>query len=385
MLQRVRRPFSEEDRRLLEQYRQNAVGGTRFQDKGTVLAGMGGLGVGLVWFSTYGWLAVALVAGGGGLIGFLFDYRRYRHERARRDAAAAARWNPVIAVGVIEHVVADASSAVRFDTNEDETAWFLEVGERQVLCVWDWADGAKEHVEIDLVPGEAPTTVTIKWSGNELTPVGPPKKFGRGDRQPEQCEVLDGSLHELTRLLRDKGKAPSGRRKGMTSGVSKLGDELAALGFYKFVDADWRHDIDAEINREGAHSWYVAAGRAFMGDAESLAEGGVKDLLESMRSALDLEGVVLAVMEESYDEVRGYTLRIGSDEYTMWGEGEGRRSWELTTTRTLTLINHLLSVAGSDERIHLLDEGVFVLLTPAQLRSIENSGVFQRQNIPGAL
>ena len=170
--------------------------------------------------------------------------------------------------------------------------------------------------------------------------------------------------------------------------ASKLANDMGLLGFYKFVDARQRKDIDGEIEN-GAYDWFRAAGRAFDGDAERLAEGGVQDLLESMQPALDIEGVKLTDFEQSHSE-QGYTLRVGTHNYTLWSEGERRRSWELTTDRTITLTNLWLATAGSEERIHVLGgagghDAIFVLLTPAMRECIAKSGVFGKGDIPVAL
>jgi len=170
--------------------------------------------------------------------------------------------------------------------------------------------------------------------------------------------------------------------------MTKLPNDLASLGFYKFVAADQRDEVDGEIEN-GAYDWYLAAGRAFDGDAERLAEGGVKDLLEAMGPAFDAEGVELPEIDEVYSE-NGYTLRVGTDNHTLWGEGEKKRSWELTIRRTITLINNWLASAGSDERVYVLGgagghDAVFVLLTPALWQAIAKSGVFREQDIPVAL
>jgi hypothetical protein len=379
MLQRSERPLSDDERQEFERRRKNDPRGTRFEPKFVFLGSVPGA-CGLGRDPHHGWPVFALLIGGA-LMGLLVDYRRYRRECERREAAAAERWNPLIEARVVEHVVADASKALVRESDEQGTAWFLQVSDSEVLCVWNWGRTASEHLEIDLVPGEPPSVLTMTWSGKTLTPMRPSKRFGPGDREPEQCEVLHGSLEELDSLLRDERRSPSGPGEGVTPAVAKLGDEMAALGFYKFVDAEWRHDIDREMNH-GAYEWYQAAGRTFWGDAEALAEGGVQDLLQSMQSALEIEGVVLGAMEESYDE-RGYVLRVGSDEYTMWGPAEANRSWELTTTRTITMINEWLAKAGSDERLSMLYEAVFVLLTPAQRDAIEDSGVFPPTDIPG--
>jgi hypothetical protein len=394
MLERSRRPLGDEDRRLLERYRQNAIGTTRFVAKYTFLAGAAGLVLGFLWLGIFHWgdrgaafwPVVALTAAGAA-VGFPFDYRRHRRERQDREAAAAAKWDPVIAVGVVEHLVADASKAVRLDDKEANTAWFLQVGEKQILCVWDWADDATERVEIDLIPGSSPTPLKISWTGKKLIPLNPKRKFKRGEREPEQCEILEGTLEELDSLLREGRpvrRAPRANLKAAVTPSLKLADEVESLGFYKYIAIDLIDDVKGEIEK-GAYDWYLGAGRAFDADAERLAEGGVKDLIDYMRPALKVEGWDVGEIEESYDTERGYTIRIGTDRRTMWGEGEGNKSWELTTMRTAALVDEWLAKAGSQERVHVLNGGedaIFVLLTPAMQQAIARSGVFHNKDIP---
>jgi hypothetical protein len=202
MLERSRRPASDQDRALIERYRKNAIGITRFDAKFTFLSGAAGLVVGFVWLQTFRWPVVALTLVGT-IIGFFVDYGRYKRERVTREAAAAAQWNPVLAADVVEHVVAEAGGAVRVDDEDGNSAWFLQAGENEILCVWDWVEHATERVEIDFVPGSSPTTVAISWSGKQLKPESPTRTFRRGEREPEQCEVLEGTLQELDHLLRD--------------------------------------------------------------------------------------------------------------------------------------------------------------------------------------
>jgi hypothetical protein len=69
----------------------------------------------------------------------------------------------------------------------------------------------------------------------------------------------------------------------------------------------------------------------------------------------------------------------------MWGEGEGNKSWELTTGRTAGLINQWLIAAGSQERLHVLyggEDAIFVLLTPGIQQAIAKSGVFRDRDVP---
>jgi len=181
----------EEERRVLAQYHQRDIGTVALEAKYTFLAGAGGLVLGFVWLAAFHfgdrgasfWPIVALAAAGAAL-GLPFDLRRRRARLRERQAAAAARWGPVEAVGVVEHIVAEASKAARIDDNQANTAWFLQVDVDQVLCIWDWAEEATDHVEIDLIPGPSPTPLAIRWPGKKLAPIQPERKFRRGEREP---------------------------------------------------------------------------------------------------------------------------------------------------------------------------------------------------------
>jgi len=277
--------------------------------------------------------------------------------------------------------------AARIDDDDANSAWFLQVEADQVLCVWDWTERATERVEVDLIAGSSPTPLAIRWSGNELVPITPKRKFRRGERKPEQCEVLRGRVEQLDQLLREPGeKKLDARPKARLewTPLAKLAEDLEALGFYKYVFAEHVEDVKHEADR-GAYTWFVEVGRAFDADAERLAEGGVSDLLDYLRPALKAEGCELGAIAQTYDAIRGYTLTIGGERHTLWNQSEARKSWELTTSRTATLINHKLEQVGSDERVHSLhggEDAVFVLLTAAMRDRIATSGVFRAEEIP---
>ena len=397
MLERSRRPMGDEDRRILAQYREQTIGRVSFEARATVYAGLVGVAAAFVWLclfhlgdrATPDWILLtkfAAFVAAGAVVGFPIDLSSARNRRKARQQAAATQWDPVVAVGIVEHVVAEASRGVRIDDSNADTAWFLEVGEGQVLCVWDWADDATEHVEVDLVPGATPTVLKISWTGTKLTPVRPKRKFKRGERRPEQAEVLNGDLGQLDRLLAERATSP--RKRVKATPASRLADEVEPLGFYKYVSAEQVAGVKADID-EGAEAWLLGAGRAFEANCEALAEGGVKDLLDDMRPALKVEGVELGDVEQSYDpEKTGYVVRVGTDPHTMWNGGEAKASWELTPTRAAGLLNGWLTKAGSQERIHLLhdgEDGVFVLLTPGQRDLIAKSGAFHAGEVPTPL
>lgn len=204
MLARSRRPLGDADRKLIAQYRQNARGTPRFDAKLTFLVGSAGLVLGYIWQRNAPALIAAL-AMAGAAVGFAVDCLRYRRDRHRFDRAAAATWDPVAAAETVETVRADASSSVRLDDDEGNTAWFLQTGDRQILCVWDWTDAPCERVELDLVPGSTLTTLRLEWSGTALSQLHPARRFRPGEREPEQAEEIEGTLDELERLLRGRG------------------------------------------------------------------------------------------------------------------------------------------------------------------------------------
>lgn len=394
VLRRSQGPIQDEDRRVVDQYRQRDVGTVAFEPKYTFLGGAAGLVIGFTWLAAFHfgdrgasfWPIVALTAAAAA-IGSPVDLRRRRVRLRERQAAAASRWDPVESVSVVDYIVAEAASAVRIDDNQAGTAWFLQVDADQILCVWDWADEAAEHVEVDLIPAASPTALAIRWSGKKLAPLQPKRKFKRGEREPAQCEVLRGNLEQLDELLRKRGKKSSAsqRKRAEPTPFSRLADELEPLGFYKYVPGEDLEDVKEEASK-GAAFWFLEVGRAFNADAERLAEGGVADLLDYLGPAFKAEGCELPAITQTYDSRQGYTLMIGDEPHTMWNESEAKRSWELTTTRAAALINRRLEVVGSQERVHLIsggEDGVFVLLTAAMHDVIASSEVFRPEEVPG--
>jgi hypothetical protein len=386
----------DEDRRVVDQYRQRDIGTVALEPKYAFFGGAAGLVIGFAWLAAFhfgdrgasSWPIFALTAAGAAL-GLPVDLRRRRVRLRERQADAASRWDSVESAGVVDHIVAEASKAARIDDNEANTAWFLQVDADQVLCVWDWADKATEHVEVDLVPTASPTALAIRWSGKKLAPIHPKRKFTRGEREPAQCEVLLGNVEQLDELLRkrDKTSGAGQRQPAEPTPLSRLADELEPLGFYKYVDGEDLDDIKAEASKGAAH-WFLEVGRAFNADAERLAEGGVQDLLEYLGPAFKAEGCELPAMTQTYDSRHGYRLMIGDELHTMWNESEAKRSWELTTTRAAALIERRLAVVGSQERVHLLsggEDGVFVLLTPRMRDVIASSGVFRQEEVPAPM
>jgi hypothetical protein len=192
--------MTDEDRARLDRLRQGSAPKTRFDSKLTARLCLAGIGLGFVLAYGLHWgnpFAMGLV---GAALGLPFDIVRSKKQNRELLATNKARWDAVYA-GQVEHVVADASRAVRIDGFGQNSIWFLEVADRQILCVGHWAE-ATQHVEVDLVPGNPPTSLHVTWTGDKLSALRPPRRFKDGERKPRQCEVLDGTLDEVDTLLK---------------------------------------------------------------------------------------------------------------------------------------------------------------------------------------
>lgn len=384
--------MSDADRRVLEEFRQRDIGRLEFEARFTFFGAVAGFAAGFVWLIAFHlgdrgvalWPIVALGAGGAAL-GFPIDLIRARHRQASRRTNAAARWDPVLAVGVVERLIATAAAGRRLDDDQSETAWFLQVAEDQILCLWDWIDQATGRVELEFVPSEPPVVLGSTWTGTQL-PTNTRRRFRSDEHRPEQGELLRGRLDQLDELLAKASSVawvPPPAEASQT--FASLADRLEPLGFFKFVPAGQIAQARADL---GAADRFMRCGRGFDADAERLAEGGVQDLLEDMRAALEHEGRVVSEIRQIYDPAgAGYLLEFGGQRYQMWSTAEAKRSWELTPVRAARIINEWLAEAGSSERVHLLSgghDGVFVLLTP-QMRELLATTLKSTTEVPSAV
>ncbi|XDD51472.1 hypothetical protein AB3N59_06960 [Leptospira sp. WS92.C1] len=419
MLEHSKRPLQEKDHKILDHYRLLSIGDIDFPKKYTILIGniAGGIFVGFFFekgnFHDWIWLAFAACVLGAFLLGFGIDLFQVKKRRAEKVKAAAEYWDSIVSIGVVHSIKANASRAIRIDDHQSDTLWFLQVSKNQILCVWDyWIEGAKEEVEVDWIPSKPLICLTISWSGKTLSPLRPKRKFKAGERQPEQCEILEGTLDEIDELIRSKKsnkKNPKRKIQNETSeGISKLSKDLESIGFYKNLSQNWDRTLqldfltkywafgtrckyitaegiaEADVRFRNVYDWYSAVGRGFEADPERLAEGGVGDLLDFLRPALKAEGWELGLVENLYD-AEGYRIRIDDHVMVLWVKGEEAKSWDLTLIRIVDWIQQGLEKAGSKEQIYLLGDGhdsTLILLTPAMLQMISESGLFPRQDLP---
>ena len=163
-------------------------------------------------------------------------------------------------------------------------------------------------------------------------------------------------------------------------------NKLQELGYYKFVP-EGAIDQAKENTRKAlaknilvsdydydkfAPEKHILASldrRLYAADAETLAEQGVKELLENMQDVLEKEGVNLGQIEENFNISGSYTIDINGEQFVIYSKEEEKNGeiWSLATKRTLELVNKLLEQAGSQERLYGIsggNDGQVIFLTP---------------------
>ena len=168
--------------------------------------------------------------------------------------------------------------------------------------------------------------------------------------------------------------APLFRRRKPSAEDVQLANDLEARGFFRYLDPKDAERAKAAIAKDGIGAiWRVETGRFVLGaDAEDLAEGGIVDWLEELRTTLErMRAQIDEDVTQEFEESR-YVVHAGGRDYTIYDlEGadgaaaeDGALLWGLSWSRAFGLLNDLLEQAGSGERAYAgTDVGVW-LLTP---------------------
>lgn len=92
-------------------------------------------------------------------------------------------------------------------------------------------------------------------------------------------------------------------------------------------------------------------------DAESLAEGGIKEAYDSLVPRLrDYVAEPLAVQERVDDEIPSYAVIAGGTEYVVYGPGtDDDNAWGRATVILFNIVNEQL--AGSEYRLFAINGG----------------------------
>src|SRR5881227_3926276 len=146
--------------------------------------------------------------------------------------------------------------------------------------------------------------------------------------------------------------SPIFRRRRPSPENVELADELAARGFFRYLDPEEAASAKAAVAKQGLDAiWRVETARFFLGvDAEDLAEGGVAGWLDELRPILERVGARLDEdVEQDFGEER-YVVRVGGREHLIYdlagadaaAAEDGALLWGLSWSRSLALLNDLL-------------------------------------------
>lgn len=166
---------------------------------------------------------------------------------------------------------------------------------------------------------------------------------------------------------------PIFRRRRPSPEDVALAEELEARGFFRGLDPQEAASAKAAIAKHGIDViWRVDIARHVVSaDPEDLAEGGVADWLAELRPTLERLGVRLDEdVEQDFGEEL-YVVRVGGREHVIYdlagadaaAAENGALLWELSWSRTFTLLNDLLERAGASERAYAVSESIW-FLTP---------------------
>lgn len=121
----------------------------------------------------------------------------------------------------------------------------------------------------------------------------------------------------------------------------------------------------------------------FFADGEDLAEGGVEEFLETLRRPLMRYGVSLDV--QRVDDGPGYAVMINGRRCVVLDDADDP-DWLAATVRPLAVVNALLDEVQATRRAYLLyaggNDGIALLLPPAVVSAVIESGLFDPKEIP---
>jgi hypothetical protein len=175
-------------------------------------------------------------------------------------------------------------------------------------------------------------------------------------------------------------------------------DQLIELGFLKFVAESENSKVRAQLvecvqNKYLDSEWddncVSADKRSYPADAEDLAEGDMGKCLRHMKDVLTEEGVTLESIEDDFGEAhRSYHVLLNGAAHLIYdlADDADQDIWLQALRRLIEIVNSLLEVAGSDERLFGIyggNDARVLLLTPEMhclLR--QSSGTFDEKWMP---
>jgi hypothetical protein len=184
--------------------------------------------------------------------------------------------------------------------------------------------------------------------------------------------LMDQRWVELARTLRELGMW-----ENFSEEDAVVGEREVAAGSYPFGG---KATLDEEPGL-----------RYFFLDADTMAEGRVKQALADFEPALHTHGVDLQVEDVSLPvgiNDGDYIVAINDRRCVVWTPSDwtAQRALVMATVRPLALINDLLSEAGAAPRLFTLyagsNDGFVWLLDPRIVAAVADSGLVEPDEIP---
>jgi len=167
-------------------------------------------------------------------------------------------------------------------------------------------------------------------------------------------------------------------------GIEALIAELEAADYFKYADPQKVPCLKDEM-RSHSYPFPFDLGRQYFADAEDLAEGGVAEFLSEIGSFLRRQGVQFGEASDEMDEEgEGYWVTVDGQRHRMASAEELQLPpWEIVTVNCFSLVDKLLTKAGSDERVNCLyfggNEQIAVLLTTRLVEIIQRWPMEERE------
>src|SRR5262249_36097637 len=145
------------------------------------------------------------------------------------------------------------------------------------------------------------------------------------------------------------------KKKPPDPGIEALIAELEASDYFKYANPQKVPGLKDEM-RSNSYPFPFDLGRQFFADAEDLAEGAVAAILSEISSFLRRQGVQFGEARDEMDEEgEGYWVTVNGQRHRMaTAEEFNLPPWEIVTANCFSLVDKLLSEAGSTERLNCL-------------------------------
>lgn len=139
-------------------------------------------------------------------------------------------------------------------------------------------------------------------------------------------------------------------------------DSLDSLGYFRGLTSAEDRALREEILKRGWPGIFNNFHRLYAADAEDLAEGGIGRFIAEVTPFLTAEGVHVPEIEEDASG-DGYVVRVGGTDISIYDardleldEQQGL-IWGLSMTRGFRIVNELLALAESTERVYAVNGG----------------------------